>query len=417
MRRWRALAVVVAAGLVAAGCTAGHRSPLMIGAVYPTTGAQGPGGLEEYRGARLAVDLANSRGGLGGRRVRLVLEDAERSDEAPAAVHRLHRQGAQVVIGSYASVVSAPASEAAARDGMLFWETGAVGETAAGAGAGTRFFRAAPTGATLGRAAVAFIRDELAAKLPAPGHPLRYAVAYVDDAYGRSVGLGALDEARRSGQAVAGTFPYDPFHADYAAVVAQIAASHPDVLFVSAYLQDGVALRRAMLAAHLPLLASIGTSSSYCLPAFADQLGHGAVGLFAADKPDAHNLRRDALTGEGRRLLDWAEPRHQRRYGAPMSAAALAGFANTWALLGHVIPAAGDASPAAIARAGLSVRLPAGTLANGSGVDFAPPGSVDAGSNRRAASVIWEWVAERQHAVVWPPAFATHPIDAMAIDR
>ena len=56
-------------------------------------------------------------------------------------------------------------------------------------------------------------------------------------------------------------------------------------------------------------------------------------------------------------------------------------------------------------------------LANGSGVDFAPPGSVDAGSNRRAASVIWEWVAERQHAVVWPPAFATHPIDAMAIDR
>ena len=156
MRLWRALAVVVAAGLVAAGCTAGHRSPLMIGAVYPTTGGQGPGGLEEYRGARLAVDLANSRGGLGGRRVRLVLEDAERSDEAPAAVHRLHRQGAQVVIGSYASVVSAPASEAAARDGMLFWETGAVGETAAGAGAGTRFFRAAPTGATLGRAAVAF---------------------------------------------------------------------------------------------------------------------------------------------------------------------------------------------------------------------------------------------------------------------
>ena len=123
-----------------------------------------------------------------------------------------------------------------------------------------------------------------------------------------------------TGLAVAGTFPYDPFHADYGAVVAEIGAAHPDVLFVSAYLQDGVALRRAMLAAHLPLVASIGTSSSYCLPAFADQLGHGAVGLFAADKPDAHNLRRDALTGEGRRLLDWAEPRHQRRYGAPMSA-------------------------------------------------------------------------------------------------
>src|SRR5439155_22011544 len=161
------LAAVVAAGMVAAGCTSGHRGTLTIGAVYPTTGGQGPGGVEEYRGALVAVEPATSRGGVAGRHVRLALEDAERSDDAPAAVDRLHGRGVQLVVGSYGSVISAPASATAARDKMLFWETGAVGETASGAGAGTRFFRAAPTGATLGRAAVAFIRDELAAKLPA----------------------------------------------------------------------------------------------------------------------------------------------------------------------------------------------------------------------------------------------------------
>ena len=67
---------------------------------------------------------------------------------------------------------------------------------------------------------------------------------------------------------------------------ARIAASHPDVLFVSAYVNDGVALRKAFVAAHVPFVASIGTSSSYCMPEFGKRLGIDAVGLFASDKPD-----------------------------------------------------------------------------------------------------------------------------------
>ena len=31
-------------------------------------------------------------------------------------------------------------------------------------------------------------------------------------------------------------------------------------------------------------------------------------------------------------------------------------------------------------------------------------------SNRAASGVIWEWVGPGTRAVVWPPAFATHPI-------
>ena len=68
-----------------------------------------------------------------------------------------------------------------------------------------------------------------------------------------------------------------------------------------------------------------------------------------------------------------------------------------------------------MARAALSVKLPVGTLANGGGMDLAPPGDAQAGENRSAASVIWEWVAPGQRAVVWPPAFATHPIAVLPL--
>ncbi|MBA3654858.1 MAG: hypothetical protein H0W70_11785, partial [Actinobacteria bacterium] len=72
--------------------------------------------------------------------------------------------------------------------------------------------------------------------------------------------------------------------------------------------------------------------------------------------------------------------------------------------------AAGDASAASVRRAATRVRLPDGSLPNGSGLDLAPAGAADAGDNREATSVIWEWVAPATRAVVWPPAFATSAI-------
>jgi branched-chain amino acid transport system substrate-binding protein len=408
-------ALVVSLLVLATCCTARSTdNAIRIGALYPLKGAQGPGGLDEYRGVTLAVARVNAGGGVHGRPVRLDTVDVESAEAAPAAVRKLSGDGVRLLLGSYGSTISAPASEVAAAQHMLFWETGAVGVTAAASGGGRTFFRAAPTGATLGRSAVSFIRDELSSHLQA-GRPLRYAVAYVDDAYGRSVGMGGVDELQSSHQDLVGSFPYPAYGTDYNALAAKIGAAKPDVLFVSAYLEDGIALRQAMLAQHVPLLAGIGTSSSYCMPAFGARLGQAAVGLFASDKPDAADVRTDALQPEARTELAWAGATYLRRFHQPMSAAALAGFANAWALLHDVLPVAHDTGVTAVAAAALGVKLPTGSLANGSGLDFAGPTQLDAGANRRAASVIWEWVAPNQRAVVWPPAFATHPLVSLPV--
>ena len=413
--RFRLFLAALVGAVSLAGCSGpGDDTGITIGAIYPVSGRQGPGGLEEANGARLAVDLANQRGGVRGEKVHLQLIDVDAGGAAPSAMEDLHRQGIDLVLGTYGSTISAPAAVTARQNGMLLWETGAVGQLGADSGAGETFFRMAPMGGGLGQAAVAFVRDTLRPMLGGDGG-LRYAVAYVDDAYGRSVGLGAVDEIKASGQVLTGTFPYDVNRLDAAAVVRAVAESKPDVLFVSAYLDDGIALRRETVTQNVPLKASIGTSSSYCMPSFAAALGPAAVGLFASDKPSGAVVRDDALNPAAQKELTWARTEYRKRHGTDMTPAALSGFANTWALVGHVLPASPDLSPAAVAATARTVKLAQGALPNGGGLDFGGPDQVDAGENRGAVSVIWQWVDAKTQAVVWPPAFATRPLQAIPI--
>jgi len=416
--RLTATVAVAVFALAGAACTnaGAPTDTITIGAIYPTSGSQGPGGTDEANGARLAVEYANDHGGVDGRKVRLDMVNVDSGGSAPAAIAELHKRGVDLVLGSYGSTISAPAAIAAHRDGMLLWETGAVGQVSPGdAGAGESFFRMAPMGAGLGRAAVSFVRDQLRPLLPGPTDGLRYAVAYVDDAYGRAVGLGAVEEIGASGQTLAGAFPYDVRTLDAPALVKAIAAAKPDVLFVSAYLDDGIAIRRETVTQNVPLRASIGTSSSYCMRAFAQALGPAATGLFASDKPDAADVRLDTLAPAAQDALKWARQTFQQRYHAAMSPAALSGFSNTWALVGHVLPAAPGLTPAQVAETARSLKLGQGALPNGAGMDFAGAGQIDAGENRAAVSVIWQWVDPKTQAVVWPPSFATRPLQNIPI--
>jgi len=66
MRRlaFAALGVVLVAGVACTGGT--PDDPIRIGAVYPLSGTQGPGGVEEFHGVQTAIALANADGGVDG---------------------------------------------------------------------------------------------------------------------------------------------------------------------------------------------------------------------------------------------------------------------------------------------------------------------------------------------------------------
>ncbi len=407
-----ALAVALTAGLLAA-CSGGDE-PIRVGAVYPLSGSQGPGGVEEFHGVQLAADMVNADGGVGGRSISMVPIDVASSDGAAAAVQELHNRGIDLITGSYGSTISSPAADQADRLGMLFWETGAVGEML-GSGAGHLVFRVAPSGIVLGAGAIEFIAKQLAPAMHRDPSTLRFAVTNVDDVYGSSVATGAVNEIHHLGLPFAGQVPYSLQSFDAASVVRRLTALHPDVVFVSAYIDDGVAIRREMVRQHLRLVANIGSSSSYCMQAFGDRLGADAVGVFASDKPDAESLDPAGLSPAARSLLQRANDEYKQRYHADMTAAALAGFAAGWALFHDVLPDASGLSADAVAAAALRANLPAGSLPNGSGLRFGAAGTASAGSNVEAASVIWEWTSLDWRAVVWPPRFATEPLRVIPI--
>ncbi|HEY3833796.1 MAG TPA: ABC transporter substrate-binding protein [Acidimicrobiia bacterium] len=403
------VAVLGASGLAACSGTAAGAGDVVIGALYPTQGDQGAGGTQELHGVELAVDWVNAHGGINGRDVHLVTESVSRPEAVPEAMSDLASHHVVAVLGSHSSEVSAVAAEEATQLHMSFWETGAVGMLPKGVATGTNFFRLAPSGATLGHAAIHFVSSVLTPQRKLQKN-LRYTVTYVDDAYGRSVGAGAIAEIHKAGLTLAAAIGYDPNHFDPTAVAKKVAAAHTDVLFASAYIDDGVAVQRALAHLHVPLKVAIGTSSSYCTPQFGQMLGAGAVGVFASDKPDADHVREAALQPEARTQLEWASTQYATKYNAAMSSYALSGFSNTLVVLGHVLPAAHSLSVADIARAAHTVHLAPNSLPNGGGYDLAPDSASDAGDNVRAESVIWQWVAPVTPAVVYPPSYATHTI-------
>lgn len=395
MRLVRLAALALVLVIASSGC-AGKSSAIVVGAVYPTTGPQGTGGSQEYHGALLAADLVNSKGGVGGRDVRIDLHASPSAEGVPTAVRALSKKTG-VVIGSYGSTLSAVAARVAAQHNVVFWETGAVGEMPGKLPRTGRFFRVAPTGAGLGADAVNYVHDHI----PGTGNA-KYGVVYVDDVYGRAVGGGAIDAVRKLGTTPE-TFGYTLPNTDFNALAKKIARAGVNVLVVAAYVDDGVALRTAIVDQHVPLLANIGTSSSYCMPEFGHRLGAKAVGVFASDKPDGDILRTDSLSPDAVGALRWARTEYKRRYKQDMPAPALAGFAGAWALFHEVLPKAQSDGAAAIANAARSVSLPPGSLPNGSGLRF-----VQGGNNARALSVIEKWSAVDTRIVVWPPAFATN---------
>jgi len=420
MKPVRVVAMLIGVLLLATSCSglsgpAGRPEPLRVGAIYPLSGSQGPGGVEEYRGVQMAAKLANQRGGVNGRPVELVPVDVPEADAAPAAVERLAGQGIGVMLGSYGSTISEPAAQAASRGGRVFWETGAVGELMGLPSGGDRVFRVAPAGSLLGKAAMDFTAEQLLPRLHRRAGGLRYTVAAVDDQFGDGVARGAVAELRARGLTVAGDLRYDPLRDQAASVVRRIAATRPDVLFVVAYINDGVAIRKQIVAQKLHLVANIGTSSSYCMPAFGAALGKDAVGLFASDKPAADWLSARGLAPDAIALLNQGNHAYRAAWGDSMSAAALAGFAGAWALLHFVLPGAGGTDPARVAAAARSVDVPVGGLPNGSGLRFGRVGTPDASDNLGAASVIWEWVGVNDRQITWPPRFATAPIKPLKI--
>jgi branched-chain amino acid transport system substrate-binding protein len=403
----RVVVAALALFVVVAACGESQAKPsneLVLGAIYPLSGTQAAGGKEELAGVKAALHLANSSGALKVP-VRLDVVDANTPQAAAAAVDHLVRDDhVPAILGTYGSTLSAAASARAEELKTVYWETGAVADPITSQR--HYVFRTVATGGSLGRMAVTFTHDVLIPeyKLQAP----RVAIIRVNDIYGRSVGGGEQALASSLGINVVEVIEYDPHLYDAPAIAARVGADHPDFLWDVSYLDDGVAIWQALIDQHVAVKAAVGTSSAFCMPEFGRRLGGGAVGVYAADKPDA-DISAAALSPAGLALLDQARSVYARdNGGVSMSIPAVAGFVGGWTLLHDVLGRmSGAVTSESIRTTALNVDVPVGDSINGGGVRFGAAGSLDEGQNTRAAAVVGQWQAIGVMNIVFPPAYAT----------
>jgi branched-chain amino acid transport system substrate-binding protein len=329
--------------------------------------------------------------------------DATTPEAATAAVESLVRDyHVPAILGTYGSTLSAAAAARADELKTVYWETGAVADPIT---ARRHYvFRTVATGSALGRIAVTFTHDILLSqsKIASP----RAVVVRVNDIYGRSVGGGEQQLAQRLGINVVDVIEYSPSAYDADVIAARLAQDRADFLWDVSYLDDGVAIWQAVLRNHVSLKAAIGTSSAFCMPEFARRLGANAIGVYAADKPDA-DISAAALSPSGRALLADAKA----AYGsASMDIPAVAGFVGGWTLFHDVLPKLnGMVTSESIRVAALNVDVPAGDSINGGGVKFAEPGALDEGQNTRSAAVVGQWQGVGVMRIVYPAAYAGSP--------
>jgi branched-chain amino acid transport system substrate-binding protein len=385
------------------------RPTLKLGAIYPLSGPQGVGGREELAGVKTAVAIINADGGVGGRQVVLDVRDATTPEDGIAAVDSLvEKAHVPVILGSYSSVVAVAASAEANRLRTVWWETGAVADAVTlprGAMSVPYVFRTVATGSNLGRMSARFTSDVLLPTWGMDKAAARVVILYEDDVYGQSVASGATAEARDRGLAIADTIAYSASDVRPEALVQKVAAAHPDFLWDASYLNDGIAIWRAAVAANLRLKGAIGTSSAFCMPEFGAALGTKAAGLYASDKPDAA-VSADALDPSAQALLARARAEFIKTEHHNMGISGLTGFVGAWALLHDVAPHSTSLTPDGFRAAALLVDLPYGSEINGEGLRFGPEGGANAGQNQRAASVVWQWQQGGQ-VVVFPDVYRT----------
>ena len=377
---------------------------IKVGALFPLTGTQAPLAKQEYAGVQIARDLVNADGGVDGVPIALITKDLTSEADATSRVQDLKAQGVQSILGAYSSSLSMPVSAAAQSRGLLYWEAGAVADQLTGRGY-PLVFRIGATGGNLGTMASHFAATVLAPRLNKSAWSLRMAIVHNLDGYPSSVATAVAQQAGRDGIQVVATVVYDAHAPDWTSVLKQVRAAQPNILVLASYIADGVDFRRAMLKDGLHVDAFIGSTMAQCVPDFGAMLGADAIGVFAADRPP-HGFNPEALNDTGLAIYTRFASAYRREFGSDPTEESLAGFSAAWTLFHYVMPRSHDLGASGLAAAARSLDLPAGTLANGAGVQFATTAEA-MGQNTRAASVIWQWQGVRHSVTVYPPVFAT----------
>ena len=265
----RNLLLTTTALLVSLSTGAWAANPIKIGTTQALTGHYEEFGTEQLRGLQMWVADVNARGSLLGRPVELVhYDDASRSAEAEAGVTKLVEQDkVDFLVGPYSSALTLRASARAEELNVPMIASAASADEIWERGFRNIFGLDTPASNYL---------DGLQAARDAGAESI--AMVYARTPFAEDVAIGIRQKAAAGGLRVALDEGYPPEQLDFTAVASRLAEIDADVVLGITYLDDSIAMVKAIRAAGVKpkmLAFTVGPA----LRDFGDRLGADAEGV------------------------------------------------------------------------------------------------------------------------------------------
>ncbi|BCJ85580.1 ABC transporter substrate-binding protein [Effusibacillus dendaii] len=369
---------------------------MQIGALFPLSGAAALLGDESFRGVELAVKLRNKNGGVaGGKQVELVKTDAPDANAAQAEANRLITQkGLTLILGSYSSAISFAATEVTERNGVLFWEMGAISDPITERGY-KYVFRTNPAASDFAKVQIQYIKEVVAPKLGKSPTDVRIGIVHEDSLYGTTVADFIRKMTNEEKMQLVTAQPYNMKSVDLSSVVLNVKQAKPDVLIAVSYLNDAILFWRQAKELGLDVPVFIGTGGGHTMSDLQKALGKDANGIIDVDFPQ-YEINKTYTPG-----LDQFVKLYKETYNEePRSGHSLANFMGTNVLL-DLIDKVGGIDPDKIKKVALDYKLEPGKSATGWGVDFDPV----KGQNKLGKPYVHQWI-DGKLVTVWPKGAA-----------
>jgi branched-chain amino acid transport system substrate-binding protein len=237
------VALVSAYGSTSSASDRATTAPLKIGMSLPLTGPVADVSKSGYEGYKLWAAQVNQSGGLLGRKVTLdVLDDGfEPSQSASNYTRLISRDKVDLLLGTFSSLLNAPDSAIAARQGMLYVEPSGGAPTLFTRGFKNLFFAQPGTSATLPDQFVAYIRA-----LPAGQRPKTAAYVTQDDPSASPAVATFKKKLEAMGVKTLYNETYDPSTSNFDTIVSSIAHASPQLVIQGAVAGDGAQFVRSL---------------------------------------------------------------------------------------------------------------------------------------------------------------------------
>ena len=237
---------LVLSGIAMAPAAQAASSDIVIGVEAPLTGAQANNGKDMLRGVKLAVAQANAKGGIMGRKIRVVeLDDQADPNKAAAMVTKAQKAGAVAVIGPYNSSVGIVNLPLYLKAGIVPVHMTSTNDTD-GMGITVQ-----PKNNQISPIESAYATSIGAKKVAMLVDPSTYTQGMAD----------RLASALRAKGATVTSIPITEGKNDYTAEVAQAFEGVPDLIYVSTYYPEGAKIAQRLVLSKLPTKCLMGLAN------------------------------------------------------------------------------------------------------------------------------------------------------------